>query len=168
MTGDRRSAPTLLAGAGKRSVARLATIQALYQIDVTGATANATVSEFLCHRQGAPTEGESSLEMSPELFTRLVLGISARREEADALITGALSDGWSLGRLERLLLAVLRAGTYELLVDSEVPARVVIDEYVEVARAFFGRGEPGLVNGVLDRLARDLRPAEFATEDGVR
>ncbi len=166
MTGGGRGASPR-GGLGKRSAARLAAIQALYQIDISGGTADDTVSEFLHHRHGAATESGPSLEIAPDLFAHLVRGVAERRDEADALISGALSAGWSLSRIERLVLAVLRAGTFELLADADVPARVVIDEYVEVARAFFGRGEPGFVNGVLDRLARDLRPTEFAVEDSV-
>lgn len=152
---------------GRRSAARLAAIQALYQIDVTGSGADDTIGEFLDYRHGATTEVGSPLEIAPDRFARLVRGVIARREEIDALIAGALATQWKLSRLERLLLAVLRAGTLELLADTDVPARVVIDEYVEVAHAFFGRGEPGFVNGVLDRLARELRSSEFAAVDGA-
>lgn len=165
MTGECRGAAPR-GHLGRRSAARLAAIQALYQIEVTGAGADDTVGEFLQYRHGATTEGGSTLKIAPDQFARLVRGVSARREEIDTLIAGALSSGWTLGRIERLLLAVLRAGTFELLADAEVPARVVIDEYVEVARAFFGRGEPGFANGVLDRLAHDLRSSEFTDGDG--
>lgn len=166
MTGECRGAAPR-AHSGKRSAARLAAIQALYQIDVTGAGADDAIDEFLHYRGGATTEGESPLEIAPDQFARLVRGATARRDEIDTLISGALATGWTLGRLERLLLAVLRAGTLELLADAGVPARVVIDEYVEVARAFFGRGEPGFVNGVLDRLAHDLRSSEFTDGDNA-
>lgn len=167
MTGRRREASTR-GHSGRRSAARLAAIQALYQIDAIGASADDTIEEFLHHRHGATTEGGSTLEIASDWFAKLVRGVCSRREEIDMLIAGALTDGWTLSRLERLLLAVLRAGVFELLANTEVPARVAIDEYVEVARAFFGRGEPGFVNGVLDCLARDLRSAEFTVEDGAR
>ena len=152
---------------GERSVARLAAVQALYQIDVSAADPDDVVKEFARDRF---VDGDGAgLPMAPdrELFAELVLGACARRAEVDPLVGGALDEGWTLDRLELLLRAVLRCGAFELLGRPDIPAAVVIDEYVEVAGAFFERGEPGLVNGVLDRLAHDLRPAELAGRGGA-
>ncbi len=144
---------------GGRSVARLAAVQALYQIDVSAADPDDVVKEFM--RDRFVGGDDAGLPMAPdrELFAELVLGACARRAEVDPLVGGALDEGWTLDRLELLLRAVLRCGAFELLGRPDIPAAVVIDEYVEVAGAFFERGEPGLVNGVLDRLAHDLRGA---------
>ncbi len=152
---------------GERSVARLAAVQALYQIDVSAADPDDVVKEFARDRF-VDSDG-AGLPMAPDraLFAELVLGACARRAEVDPLVGGALDEGWTLDRLDLLLRAVLRCGAFELLGRPDIPAAVVIDEDVEVAGAFFARGEPGLVNGVLDRLAHDLRPAELAGRGGA-
>ena len=165
MTGGRRGGPSDRRH-GERSAARLAAVQALYQIEIAGADPEDVIVEFARHRFGDVAEGSLPFEADRGLFAELVRGACSRRAEVDALISDALTNGWTLNRLELLLAAVLRAGAFELLGRHEVPARVVIDEYVEVARAFFGRGEPGLANAVLDRLAHDLRAAEFAALGG--
>jgi len=149
-------------GYAARSAARLAAVQALYQIEMGGDGPEEAIDDFLHQRRGAAAGEGEGLAMDPEAFAALVRGVAARRAEIDAHIDGALEKGWRVGRLERVLRAVLRAGCYELLAAPDVPARVVIDEYIEIAHAFFGRTEPALVNGVLDRLARTLRPDEFA------
>ncbi len=152
---------------GDRSMARLAAVQALYQIEISEADSEDVIDEFVRHRLGAGAEDALPLEVDAGLFAALVRGASARRADVDPLIGNALAEGWTVNRLELLLRAVLRCGAFELLGRPDVPARVVIDEYVEVAQAFFERGEPGLVNGVLDRLAHELRSAEFATQGGA-
>ncbi len=146
----------------ERSAARLAAVQAVYQIEIAGAGAEDVVGEFVRHRLGGSEDGSFPRRTDHEFFADLVKGACARRAEVDDLISGALADDWTLDRLEILLKTVLRVGTFEMLEREDVPARVVINEYVEVARAFFERGEPGMVNAVLDRLAHDLRAAEFA------
>ncbi len=147
---------------GGRSAARLAAVQALYQIDVGAADPDDVVEEFSRDRFADGNEAGLPLAPDRELFSELVMGACARRAEVDPLVGGALEEGWTLGRLEVLLRAVLRCGAFELLGRPDIPVAVVIDEYVEVAGAFFERGEPGLVNGVLDRLAHGLRAAELA------
>lgn len=149
----------------RRSVARLGSVQALYQIEVTGAAAEATIEEFVRYRLGAEGEDGAVAAPDPELFADIVGGTCERQAEIDTLIGGALDERWRLERLERVVRAILRAGAYELLARLQVPARVVINEYVDVAHAFFGGGEPGFVNGVLDRLARDLRRPEIEGGD---
>ena len=147
---------------GKHSAARLAAVQALYQIEMSGADPEDVTVEFVQHRLGGSARDATLPEADQGLFAELVQGACARQAEVDTRISHALANGWTLGRLELLLRVVLRAGAFELMGRPDVPARVVIDEYVEVAHAFFERGEPGLVNGVLDSLAREIRPAEFA------
>ncbi|MFQ5957773.1 MAG: transcription antitermination factor NusB [Alphaproteobacteria bacterium] len=166
MTGEGRGASSTRRH-GERSAARLAAVQALYQVDISGIGADDVTDEFLHHRLGDTGEDGTVPALDAGLFAEVVRGACARRDEIDPMIEQALGGGWTLDRLELLLRAVLRAGAFELLARADVPAPVVMDEYIEVARAFFGRGEPGLVNGVLDRLAHELRPAEFAAGDGA-
>ncbi|MCH7555244.1 MAG: transcription antitermination factor NusB [Proteobacteria bacterium] len=148
-------------GPDRLSAARLAAVQALYQMDIAGDGIEDVVAEFLTHRLADWTEDGQSIDADTDLFATLTRGAGARRDDIDALIVGALAEGWTVERLELLLRAVLRVGTFELMARPETPAKVVIDEYIEVAHAFFGKGPPGFVNGVLDRLAHELRPGEF-------
>ncbi|HEY3920240.1 MAG TPA: transcription antitermination factor NusB [Stellaceae bacterium] len=142
----------------RRTASRLAAVQALYQIDVTGASPANVVMEFVKHRLTGDVELENFGAADEGLFADLVEGASARREDIDRGISSALTPDWPLERLEIILRAILRAGVYELLARRDVPARVVISEYLDIAHAFFAGKEPGLVNGVLDRVARTLRP----------
>jgi N utilization substance protein B len=153
------------AGGGRRSLARLAAVQALYQIDLANGAAEAVVQEFVRHRLGQVIEGAQYRDADVEWFGDVVRGATARQAEVDALIEAAIASGRGLDRVETLLRATLRAGAYELLARVDVPARVVIDEYVDVANAFFSGPEPKLVNGVLDHIARQVRPGEL-TESG--
>jgi len=137
-----------------RRAARLAAVQALYQLDMNAGKATAVVSEFVNHRLEAHAD--------QPLFSDLVAGVTERAAEIDGLIGGALVEGWTVERLETVLRAILRAGTYELVARIDVPAKVAISEYVEIAHAFFGGKEPGLVNGVLNRLAQERRAGELA------
>ncbi|MFQ5954905.1 MAG: transcription antitermination factor NusB [Kiloniellales bacterium] len=154
--------------ASRRSAARLAAVQALYQSELTAAPVAEIVDEFVAHRLGREIEGIAFVEADPEFFADLVLGAVERQGEIDGLITGALAEGWPLERLDSTLRAMLRAGTYELLARPDVPARVVITEYVDIAHAFFEGLEPGFVNGVLDRLGHILRPGKLEGNDGER
>lgn len=152
--------------ATRRSVARLSAVQALYQIEITQSDPETVLREFLKHRLERPGGGgEEEIPLADpdaELFTDLVRGVSARREDLDGMITAALTKDWTVDRLESVLRAALRSGAYELLARPDVPARVIISEYVDIAHAFFSGPEPGLVNGVLDRIARPLRPGELS------
>jgi transcription antitermination protein NusB len=154
------------AGLRKRSVARLAAVQALYQIDLSAAPPETVIAEFLRHRLGREIDGEQYGEADPALFADIVTGTTERRAELDSAISGVLTPDWPLERLETVLRAILRAGAYELLARRDVPARVAISEYLDLAHAFYAGKEPGLVNGVLDRLAHVLRPGDL--EDGRR
>ena len=149
-------------GTRKRSVARLAAVQALYQIDVSDAAPEAVIAEFQKHRLGREIDGDRYGEADPALFADIVRGTIDRQADLDRALSAALTPDWPLERLETVLRAVLRAGAYELLARGDVPARVVISEYLDIAHAFFGGKEPGLVNGVLDKLAHVLRPGDLA------
>jgi len=138
-------------GGSPRTAARIAAVQALYQIDMSGVPADQVIQEFREHRLGSDTDAE--------LFSAITAAASVRRAEIDEMIRAAL-EGWTLERLDSVMRAVLRAGVCELLDFADVPARVAINEYVEVAHAFLGGKETGFVNGVLDRLARRLRPED--------
>lgn len=142
----------------RRTASRLAAVQALYQIDVTGVSPATAVIEFTRHNIAGTADDESFGEADEKLFADLVEGAAARREEIDRNISAVLTPDWPLERLEIILRAILRAAVYELLARPEVPTRVIISEYLDIAHAFFAGKEPGLVNGVLDRLARTLRP----------
>lgn len=154
--------------ASRRSAARLAAVQALYQAELTASPVAGIIGEFVDHRLGREFEGETYHAADGEFFSDLVRGATERAPQIDELIAGALVEGWTVERLDSTLRAALRAGTYELMARPDVPARVVINEYVDVARAFFGGREPGFLNGVLDRLGQRLRPGELGTDDGAR
>ncbi len=147
--------------AASRSAARLAAVQALYQMDMTGIDLNDVVAEFEAHRLGQEIEGEQYCAAEAVFFRDLVEGVVREQRNLDPLIDQRLAEGWRLTRVDSILRAILRAGTQELFARQDVPARVVITEYVDIAHAFFGDEEPKVVNGVLDRLARKARPDEF-------
>ncbi|HYM30200.1 MAG TPA: transcription antitermination factor NusB [Candidatus Cybelea sp.] len=146
---------------GGRSAARLAAVQALYQIELSAAPYDMVVAEFLKHRLGREIDGVSYGPADVKLFAEIVAGCVTRRDEIDGLINARLSKDRRLERLEAILRALLRAATYELLARPDVPARTAINEYLDIAHAFFGGPEPGFVNGVLDGVAHDLRATEF-------
>jgi N utilization substance protein B len=149
-------------GGRRRSVARLAAVQALYQLELNrGVDPEAVVREFARHRFGREIDGDHYGEADPELFSDIVRGVAADQERLDATIASFLTEEWPLSRLDSVLRAILRAGAYELAHRGDVPPRVSISEYTAVAHAFFVGKEPGLANGVLDRLGRSLRAAEM-------
>ncbi len=140
-----------------RSAARLAAVQALYQQEMEGTAVTTLLHEFHHHRLGATIDGVEYAEAEVDFFDDLVTGVDARRAELDALIAAKLSAGWSIGRLDRPMKAILRAGAYELVARADVPTASVISEYVDVAKAFFDPRESGFVNGLLDALAKEVR-----------
>ena len=147
--------------ANKRGAARLAAVQALYQMDVAGTGLNDILAEFESHWLGREVEGEQYLPAEAAFFRDVIAGFAREQVKLDPLIDKALSAGWPLKRVEAVLRATLRAGAYELDHRRDVPARVVVSEYVDVARAFVDADETGMVNAVLDQLARQLRAEEF-------
>jgi N utilization substance protein B len=147
--------------ANQRGAARLGAVQALYQMDVGGATLPAVIAEFEAHRLDSEMEGEKLRPADRPFFRALVSGVVAEQRRIDPIIHASLPPTWPLTRIDLTLRAILRCGVFELLKRPDVPGRVVISEYVDVAHAFFSADEPGLVNGVLDRVAHDYRPEEF-------
>ena len=148
--------------ANKRGAARLAAVQALYQMDVAGSDVLKTITEFELHRLGQMVDGETYLPADVGFFREIVAGVVERQLDLDPAIDQALAQGWPLERIDTTMRQTLRAGLYELKHRRDVPAKVAIAEYVDVARAFFADGEePNVVNAVLDRLARVARPEDF-------
>jgi N utilization substance protein B len=145
----------------KRSASRLGAVQALYQVEMTGITPNVVVVEYVKHRLGQEIDGDTFLPADATLFEELVQGTVERQAELDGIISPALAVEWPLDRLEMILRAILRVATFELAHRIDVPVKVVITEYVDIAHAFFAGKEPGLINGVLDKLGRQLRPTEW-------
>jgi N utilization substance protein B len=140
-----------------RSAARLAAVQALYQLEMEGTAIAPLLHEFHQHRLGATIEGATYAEAEQSFFDDVVRGVEARRVEIDQLVTAKLAKGWVLERLDRPMRAILRAGTYELIARPDVPVASVINEYVDVAHAFYDKKESGFVNGLLDAVAKDAR-----------
>jgi N utilization substance protein B len=138
----------------KRHAARLAAVQALYQMELTENNAENVAQEFSDHRFGRD-------EVDEDFFFDLVRGVPKHQIEIDRSVARCLSANWKLERIDSILRAILRAATCELIARSDVPAKVVIDEYVEIAHAFFNGEEPNFVNAVLDKLAHKKRAAEF-------
>ncbi|MCH9809184.1 MAG: transcription antitermination factor NusB [Alphaproteobacteria bacterium] len=147
-----------------RSAARVGAVQALYQMDVGGADVTDVIREFTNLRFPNTDTEETIAGADPAFFSELLRGVVRRQRDVDPLIDQQLAIGWRLVRIDSLLRAILRSGAFELMERPDVPARVVINEYIDVAHAFFNEDEPKVVNGVLDRIAHRLRPAEF--EDG--
>ncbi|WP_226017515.1 transcription antitermination factor NusB [Novosphingobium sp. FKTRR1] len=140
-----------------RSAARLAAVQALYQFDMEKTELRFLLDEFHMHRLGAEIEDVEYLAADVAFFDDVVKGVAVRRDEIDALITAKLAQGWSVTRLDKTMLQILRAGTYELLARPDVTVGTVINEYLDVAHAFFDAREAKFVNGVLDGVAKDVR-----------
>ncbi|RDC60462.1 N utilization substance protein B like protein [Alteripontixanthobacter maritimus] len=141
-----------------RSAARLAAVQALYQLHMEGTAMTRLLDEFHQHRLGREIEdGEHYADAEVEFFDDLVTGVAARREEIDAALTAKLAGGWTLARMDKTMLQVLRAGAYELMARADVPLGTAISEYVDVAKAFFDDREAKFVNGILDAVAKEAR-----------
>lgn len=153
--------------ANKRGVARLAAVQALYQMDLSGAGITDIVAEFENLRLGKELDGEEYLDADAAWFRGLVAGVVGKQAILDPVIHKNLPEDWPLSRIDILLRAVLRGGSFELMERQDVPARVVITEYVEIAKAFFDSDEPRLVNAVLDAIGREVRKSDFKTLDAT-
>ena len=140
-----------------RSAARLAAVQALYQQAMEGTVTTRLLDEFHQHRLGREIEDAQYEDAEVDFFDDVVTGTLARRDEIDAALTARLAEGWSIARLDKTMLQILRAGTYELLARTDVPVASIISEYLDVAHAFFDAKEAKFVNGVLDAVAKDVR-----------
>lgn len=141
----------------ERAAARLAAVQALYQLDMEGTRMATLLDEFHRHRLGAEIEGDQYAEAEVDFFDAVVKGVDARRDEIDGLLSERLAEGWRLERLDKTMLQILRAGAWELMARADVPTPTAISEYVDVAHAFFESREAKFVNGVLDAVAKAVR-----------
>jgi transcription antitermination protein NusB len=150
-----------MARAPQRAAARLAAVQALYQMEVSGKGLAETQAEFESFWIGNEIEGEQYNAAETAFFRDILAGVLAEQGPIDRAVDRTLAKGWPLARVDAVMRAILRAGSYELLKRKDVPARVVIKEYVDVAGAFFARDEAGMINAVLDTLARQFRAEEF-------
>lgn len=158
-----------------RTVSRMAAVQALYQMDLAGTDAGDVIEQFMSPPASAGSEQPddagretlTSLEgADTTFFADVVKGVVRRQREIDPLVDQQLRTGWRLVRVDSILRAILRGGVFELLERSDVPARVTINEYINIAKAFFEADEPKVVNGVLDRIAHKVRAKEFETPSG--
>jgi N utilization substance protein B len=148
--------------ANRRSAARLAAVQALYQMEIAGTGLSSIIDEFESHWMGREVEGAQYLPAEAGFFRDIVSGVLREQRKLDPLVDTTLAERWPLKRIDAILRAVLRAGAYELSQRGDVPARVVVSEYVDVAHAFVGPDETGMVNAVLDQIARQYRAGELA------
>ncbi|MCZ8178336.1 MAG: transcription antitermination factor NusB [Rhizobium sp.] len=147
--------------ANQRGAARLAAVQALYQMDIAGSGVLEVVAEYEAHRLGQEVDGETYLKADASWFRSIVAGVVRDQTKIDPMIANALQDDWALSRIDSTVRAILRAGTFELIERKDVPVPVIVTEYVEIAQAFFPDDEPKLVNAVLDRIAKQVRaPAQ--------
>lgn len=144
-----------------RRSARLAAVQALYQMELSGSGASDVTHEFRAHRFGHTGEPGDFLEADETFFEDLLAGVVKAQDEVDEGIRATLKEGWKLSRLDATLRAILRSGGYELLVRTDVPVGVVINEYVDIANAFYDGPEPGFINASLESFARRVRPDEM-------
>ena len=140
--------------ANQRGAARLAAVQALYQMDVGRQTLEDTLSQFSAIHVGREVEGEEYLPADADFFRQIVTGVIKAQLQIDPAVASALVDSWPMGRIDATLRAILRAATFELLKRRDIPSRVVITEYVDVAKAFYEDDAPKMVNAVLDGVAR--------------
>ncbi len=143
--------------AARRAGARLAAVQALYQMEQTEQSVRSVVADFMEDRLGLNDEGEPVEEADPDMFKAIVLGVVERQEIIDAAIMKRLAAGWKIERLDATSRAILRAAVYELIADISLPSQIILDEYVSIAHAFFEGAEPKFINGLLDAVSRDVR-----------
>ena len=143
--------------AAARRASRLAAVQALYQMELAGAGAEEVADEFIAHR----FEEFSATQPDADFFSAIVMGVPVHQVEIDRVIAACLSENWTMSRIDSILRAILRGGAFELIARRDVPAKVVIDEYVAIAREFFFGEEPGFINAALDNIARRKRAKEF-------
>ena len=155
-------------GAPARSAARLAAVQALYQMETAGQGVEATIREFQAHRLGGEVDGAVLHKADAAFFADILRGAVEAQARLDPYLQKSLAEGWRLARIDATARAILRAGLYELVRRPDVPAKVVIDEYLNVANAFFSGDEPGFINGVLDKAARAARDEEMPDAAAAR
>ncbi len=152
----------------ERRGARLAVVQALYEMEISGKGVIEALAEFEAFWIGQEVDGVVHPPAETAFFRDILCGSVEHQRAIDPALDQALTKGWPLRRIESVLRAILRAGAYELMFREDVPARSAISEYVDVAHSFYNGDEPGLVNAVLDRVARDVRANELAMPEGRR
>ncbi|RUT32544.1 transcription antitermination factor NusB [Arsenicitalea aurantiaca] len=155
MAEDKR-APAGLRPANQRGAARLAAVQALYQMDVGRQSLEETLAQFSALHLGREIEGEKYLPGDADFFRQIVRGVIKAQLDIDPVIDNALVEGWPISRIDATLRAILRSAGFELLRRTDIPQNVVITEYVDIAKAFFGEDEPRMVNAVLQTIARGV------------
>jgi transcription antitermination protein NusB len=146
-------------------LARLAAVQAIYQMELTALDAEAVIAEFVEHRFAQDAVLAQRTKPDPDLFASVVRGVPHRQKDIDRAVVRALPADWKFSRIDSIVRAILRAATYEMIAHNDVPARLLIDEYLGVTHAFFDGDEAGFVNATLDRLAHAKRAAEFGSGD---
>ena len=142
--------------ANQRGAARLAAVQALYQMDIGRQTLEDTLAQFNAHHLGREIEGEQYLPADADFFRQILTGVIKAQRTIDPVLDQALNDGWPVARIDATWRAILRAGAFELIKRQDIPAKVVITEYVDIAKAFYEDDAPGMVNGVLDKIVREI------------
>lgn len=143
-----------------RTNARLAAVQALYQMEASGAGVESVILEFRTHRLGGDIDGNLLHDADEEFFSDLLRGVIRLQSKIDPLINKRLARGWTLARLDSTARAILRSAAFEFVNRADIPAGAVINEYIEIAKAFFGDDDPRFINAILDGMARDLRADE--------
>jgi N utilization substance protein B len=151
--------PTAPRTANQRGAARLAAVQALYQMDVGRQSLEDTLAQFSSHMLGREVEGEQYLPADADFFGQIVKGVIRAQLDIDPVIDKSLASDWPVGRIDATLRAILRAAAFELLRRRDIPPAVVISEYVDIAKAFYEDDAPGLVHGVLDTISKQIAPA---------
>ncbi|MDP1731034.1 MAG: transcription antitermination factor NusB [Devosia sp.] len=164
MTQAPRQRQTTGKPANQRGAARLAAVQALYQMDVGRQTLEDTLAQFSAHHLGREIEGEQYLPADADFFRQIVSGVIRNQLDIDPTVDNALQKGWPVARIDATLRAILRAATFELLRRRDIPSGVVITEYVDIAKAFYEDDAPGLVNGVLDAIAKHANRGNLADQ----
>ncbi len=163
MTQAPRRKPDATKPANQRGAARLAAVQALYQMDVGRQSLEDTLAQFNAHHLGREIEGEQYLPADADFFRQIVTGVIRNQLDIDPTVDNALQKGWPVARIDATLRAILRAATFELLRRRDIPSGVVITEYVDIAKAFYEEDAAGMVNGVLDAIARQTNRDNPAT-----
>lgn len=165
MSKDKNHRPKRRSENKSRGASRLAAVQALYQMELAGQGIDAALNEFIEHRLGREIEGEQYMEADKKYFASLVRGVVEKQDEVDRMIARSVAKDWPFDRIDTTMRAILRAAAFELTWQTTVNERIIVNEYMHIATAFFDEGEEStFLAGVLNRLARDQRPAPAAAE----
>jgi transcription antitermination protein NusB len=165
MTHTKAPRPPRRSDGRSRSASRLAVVQALYQMELSGQDSESALREFIEHRLGQEVEGQHYAQADHKYFSEVLRGVVARQEEIDGALAKATGKAWSFDRIDATMRAILRAGSYELIANAAVPVRVIMHEYLNVATAFFGEksDDMNFLSGILFQIARQQRPDELGT-----